>query len=205
MRTATRHAGFLVALALGTVAGAATLTLPLSDATRALIGLDVFFASYLVAMIRRARRATPQDLRRHAADRDEGLPLILLLALTAIVASLTAILMVLRAPSGLMEAALALTAAPLGWAVVHTLLAMHYAHAHYATDTAALAFPGTAEPDFWDFLYFSFGIGMTAQVSDVTVQTSALRRWVLAHAAGSFFYNTIILALAVNAGLALAG
>jgi uncharacterized membrane protein len=205
MRTATRHAGFLVALAVGTVAGAMTLALPLTDAARALTALDAFFATYLVAMIRKARSATAHDLRRHAADRDEGLPLILLLALTSVVASLTAILMVLRAPSGMAEAGLALTAAPLGWAVMHTLLAMHYAHAHYAHGTAALAFPGTAEPDFWDFLYFSFGIGMTAQVSDVTVQTPALRRWVLAHAVGSFFYNTVILALAVNAGLALAG
>ena len=55
----------------------------------------------------------------------------------------------------------------------------------------------------WDFLYFSFTIGMTAQVSDVVVTAGGLRRVVLLHSIGAFFYNTVILALAVNAGLAL--
>ena len=205
LHPAMRHVHFLVALVAGIIAGGVSLALPLTAATRLLVAMDVFFAAYLVAMTYRARTITAQDLRHHAAARDEGLPLILLIAVTSVVASLTAIVMVLRAPIGPIEAALALTAAPLGWAVIHTLLAMHYAHAHYAPGAPALIFPGTEKPDFWDFLYFSFGIGMTAQVSDVTLQTSPMRRRVLAHAVGSFFYNTVILALAVNAGLAMAG
>ena len=205
LHPAMRHVHFLAALAAGVIAGGITQALPLTTATRLLVALDVFFAAYLVAMTHKARRITAQDLRHHAAARDEGLPLILLIAVASVLASLTAIVIVLRAPIGPIEAALALTAAPLGWAVFHTLLAMHYAHAHYAPGAPALAFPGTAEPDFWDFLYFSFGIGMTAQVSDVTLQTSLMRRRVLAHAVASFFYNTVILALAVNAGLAMAG
>lgn len=91
--------------------------------------------------------------------------------------------------------------------MIHTLLALHYAHSYYAPDgtQSPLAFPGTTQPDLWDFLYFACGIGMTAQVADVPVRSSGLRRWVLAHAVGSFFYNAVILALAVNAGLAIAG
>ena len=204
-----RHVQFVAALAVGIIAGGVTFALPLAGATRLLVALDVFFAAYLIGMMYRARGITAADLRHHAAARDEGLPLILVLALISVVASLTAIVMVLRAPMGPAEAVLALAAAPLGWAVLHTLLAMHYAHTFYAATAPAtapaLAFPGTDQPGFWDFLYFSFGIGMTAQVSDVILQTSLMRKRVLAHAVASFFFNTVILALAVNAGLAMAG
>ncbi len=201
-----RHRAFWVAFGLGIMAGVGALALPLAAAARALVAADVFFAVYLVAMIGQARKATPGDLRRHAADRDEGLPFILVLALGAVLVSLTAILLVLRGPAEVVEGVLALMAVPLGWAMVQTVLALHYAHAFYAPGAGqGLAFPGADAPVLWDFLYFSFGIGMTAQVSDVVVQTSALRRWVLVHAVGSFFYNTVILALAVNAGVALAG
>ena len=64
-----------------------------------------------------------------------------------------------------------------------------------------MIFSGRGEPDAWDFLYASFTIGMTAQVSDIQVQTRALRRAVLVHGVASFFYNTCILALAVNAAV----
>ena len=64
-----------------------------------------------------------------------------------------------------------------------------------------MVFPGKGEPDAWDFLYASFTIGMTAQVSDVVLETRALRQAVLVHAVASFFYNTCILALAVNAAV----
>lgn len=109
-----RHAGFLLALAVGTLAGGVALALPFSPAARALVALDTFFAVYLVAMIGTARSATADDLLRHAATRDEGLPLILLLGLATVIASLTAILMVLRSPTGWLEAGLALGAVPAG-------------------------------------------------------------------------------------------
>jgi uncharacterized membrane protein len=64
-----------------------------------------------------------------------------------------------------------------------------------------LLFPETKEPGAWDFLYFSFVVGMTAQVSDVQVVSTAIRRVTLAHGILSFFINTIIFALAVNVAL----
>jgi uncharacterized membrane protein len=203
-----RHGRFLLALLAGLVAGALVHQAP--RAVMALVAADVVFAVYLVLMVGLARQTSADDMRRHAADRDEGLPLILCIAFAAVGISLVSILLVLRDPAGWVEAALAFAAAPLGWAVVHVLLAQHYAHAYYTADVGGadvrgLKFPGTEEPSLADFWYFSFGIGMTAQVSDVTVGTPALRRWVLGHAVGAFFYNTVILALAVNAGVALAG
>jgi uncharacterized membrane protein len=88
---------------------------------------------------------------------------------------------------------------------MQVLLAYRYAHLYYSPHPdAGLIFPEpAAPPNAVDFLYFSFTIGMTAQVSDVQVTTTPMRKLVLMHGIGSFFFNTVILALAVNAGLAL--
>jgi uncharacterized membrane protein len=67
-----------------------------------------------------------------------------------------------------------------------------------------MKFDNTPQPGIWDFLYFSFTVGMTAQVSDTVVTSGSVRRMVLGHAVLSFFYNTVILALAVNAAASLA-
>jgi uncharacterized membrane protein len=91
----------------------------------------------------------------------------------------------------------------LSWLLAHTVFALHYAHAYF-NDVAAnrprgLDFPGEHDdPDYWDFLYFSFVVGMTAQVSDVQVLTRSWRRLVLAHGILAFLFNTIVLALSIN-------
>jgi len=92
------------------------------------------------------------------------------------------------------------------WTLVHTIFALHYAHDFYGDDETraglqdrgGLAFPNDDSPDYWDFLYFSFVVGMTCQVSDVQVTSKVMRRLTLMHGVLSFFFNTIILALAVN-------
>ena len=126
--------------------------------------------------------------------------------------SVGAIFMLLRLAdeAGTRAGAVAVAGVPLGWLTLHTLFAFHYARMFYARrpdggDADGLDFPDTDEPGPWDFLYFSFVIGMTAQVADVTVCTTSLRKAVLAHGAISFFYNAVILALAVNAALTYAG
>lgn len=101
---------------------------------------------------------------------------------------------------------LAISSIPLGWVTLHTVMAFHYAHLYYTPlgsgakrgDSGGLEFPGTREPQTWDFLYQSFVIGMTCQVSDVPVTGAALRRLTLAHGVVSFFFNTTVIALAVN-------
>ena len=203
-----RHRRFLVALALGLAIAAASQPIGLGLAPRALLAFDGFALIYLLLMAGHARSATPEDLRRHAETEDEGITLIVLLAVGSLVVSLAAIWLVLGEAAPLsrpFDMLLALAAVPLGWAMVHTLAAFRYAHLHYAPDEACqLDFPGDEPPNLWDFLYFSFTIGMTAQTSDVVVATARMRRVVLLHAVAAFFYNTVILALAVNAALALA-
>jgi uncharacterized membrane protein len=92
------------------------------------------------------------------------------------------------------------------WFLVHTVFTMHYAHAYYRDEdedpntsgSGGLEFPNEKEPDFLDFAYFSFVIGMTCQVSDVQISSSGMRRLALVHGLLSFLFNTVILALTVN-------
>jgi uncharacterized membrane protein len=78
---------------------------------------------------------------------------------------------------------------------------LHYAHDFYQENGGkggGLAFPGREEPDYWDFVYFSFVIGMTSQVSDVAIISKTMRRTASAHGIVSFVFNAALLALAVN-------
>jgi uncharacterized membrane protein len=201
MRLAHRHGRFLIAFGLGLAAGLAAWALSIAPDFALLTAADAFFLIYLVLTARIVGSTGPDDLRRHAEEEDEGVALILLLAALAVLVSVTAIFLVLNADaSSLAARSLALVSLPLGWATVHTLAAFHYAHLHYR-EAPGMRFPGKGDPDAWDFLYASFTIGMTAQVSDVEVATRPMRRAVLVHGVASFFYNTCILALAVNAAL----
>ena len=100
------------------------------------------------------------------------------------------------------ELALATVTVALSWAAVHTAFALHYAHEYYrGAKPGGLQFPSGDEhekPDYWDFVYFSFVIGMTAQVSDVGITDKTIRRTATVHGIVSFVYNTALVALMVN-------
>lgn len=91
-----------------------------------------------------------------------------------------------------------------GWILIHTMFVFRYAHLFYfdsdddGSAQRGLIFPGTDEPNDYDFAYFSFVIGMTFQVSDVAIKDAGVRRVVLAHALIAFAYNTTIVALVIN-------
>ena len=202
MRFAPRHGRFLIAFALGLAAGLAAWLLSVTPVFALLVAVDAFFLIYLVLTARTLGSTSAGDLRRHAAEDDEGVALILGLALVAVVVSITAIFLVVNAEANTWAARLAaLASLPLGWATIHVLAGFHYAHLHYKGPAPGFRFPGKDDPDAWDFLYASFTIGMTAQVSDIEVTTREMRRAVLVHGVASFFYNTGILALAVNAAV----
>lgn len=207
MRLLHRHARFFLAFALGLAIFGLSHASPLDLVMRALVAVNGFFLAYLLLMGHLASAASPDILRRHAEADDEGVALILALALLAVGVSLGAIFLVLgRRADSLGETLFALAAAPLGWAMVHVLAAFRYAHLYYSDEARpALAFPDPAPfaPGAWDFLYFAFTIGMTAQTSDVQARSPAIRGVILLHSIGAFFYNTVILALAVNAAITL--
>ena len=130
--------------------------------------------------------------------------------LTIIGFCFTAIISVLNNGGGHapVQLALAVAGAPLGWMTLHTTAAFHYANLFYARDggkiRGGLLFPATEEPGVWDFLYYSFVVGMTAQVSDVQVLNTKMRRATLGHSVVSFFFNAAIIAMAVNVVVTIA-
>lgn len=206
-----RHWRFLLGLVLGIVAW---LIAPGAPMSRLLIGADVLFGVYLAATFASTERLTPQALRRHAQEEDEGMGIILLLGLLAVVVSLAAIFAAIQdADAAGWHRAGALLSVPLGWLTLHTLFAFRYAHLWYAPGAppgpargekqCGLDFGGDVqEAGLGDFLYYSLTIGMTAQTSDTAVTTRAMRRVTLVHAVLSFFYNAVLIALAVSAGMA---
>ncbi len=205
-RIAPRHSRFLIAFAVGIAVAALALWQGVSPILGLLSGANALFLCYLGLMLHFARGGTPERLRQHAEQADEGVTLILLLAALAVAVSITAIAAVLNDASYSLPArAWAIVSLPLGWATIHMLAAFHYAHRSYQAADPGLDFPGKQSPDAWDFLYFSYTIGMTAQVSDVVVTSGAMRRTVLVQSVVSFFYNTGILALAINAVVTGAG
>lgn len=93
----------------------------------------------------------------------------------------------------------------LAWLVLHLSFTFRYAHLYYgdanesyAKHAGGLDFPGDSHPDYFDFAYYSFTIGMTFQVSDVVIKTKGLRRLTLAHSLLAFFFNTILIAITIN-------
>lgn len=199
-----RHGRFLAALAVGFAAG---LALPMALIDRTLAGGNLFFAAYLALAARFAHRLTGADLRRHGAEDDEGGHVIVLLAVGAVALCLWAVFGTLgdRTGAGWLRPAMAVASVPLGWATLHMVMAFHYARLFYAVEAGqragGLDFPGTRDPGPWDFIYFSMTLGMTAQTSDVAIRDTRLRRVVVLHSALSFFFNTVLLALAVNVAL----
>ncbi|HTI86471.1 MAG TPA: DUF1345 domain-containing protein [Alphaproteobacteria bacterium] len=177
---------------------------------RAVTAGDAFFASYLVSVALAFMAATPKQLRERATSEDEGITLIVLITLFAVVISFYSIVTLLGYPQqpGALHLLLAVAGVPLGWLTFHTIMAFHYAHLYYGQvaldggqhrDAGGLIFPGDDEPMAMDFLYYSFVVAMTAQVSDVQVCRTYMRRATLIHSIASFFFNTVILALAVSA------
>jgi len=197
-------------IAIAIAVAIATLTPgPIKPTLRAVIGWDVGIAFYLALVFAMAARATPQSMRRRAALEDATRWVFLALMAGAAWFSMFALLGVLhdaRGAGGHLSLALTLLAGAtilLSWIFAHTSFAVHYAHDFYgdigAKRPPGLLFPGDAkEPDYWDFLYFSFVVGMTCQVSDVQVATRFWRRLVLAHSVVSFLFNTVVLALCIN-------
>jgi uncharacterized membrane protein len=171
--------------------------------SRLLISWDIFVTCYLVLAYIMMFRCGLGHIRRNAVLQDDGRFLILLVTALGAFASIAAIVFEL---SGTHRNALQLTLATvtiaLSWAMVHTTFALHYAHDYYrGAKPGGLQFPSGDEhdhADYWDFVYFSFVIGMTAQVSDVGITDKTIRRTATAHGIISFVFNTALVALMVN-------
>jgi uncharacterized membrane protein len=158
----------------------------------------------------------PQQLRRRAQEQDISRTLIFVFMVLAAGSSLFAVGFLLHSNKGeqhpshqVVHLAFALVAVVGAWCLAHTVFGLRYAHTFYGNadgtgqqHAGGLDFPGGKEPDYMDFAYFSFVIGMTFQVSDVQVISRDMRQLVLLHGILSFGFNTVILALAINTAAA---
>ncbi|CCD84929.1 conserved membrane protein of unknown function [Bradyrhizobium sp. ORS 285] len=171
--------------------------------TRLLISWDIFTAIYLVLVAVMMLRSEHQHIRRKAVMQDDGRFVILLVTALGAFASIAAIVFELGASKRDAPAlTLSLLTVSLSWVAVHATFALHYAHDYYrGAKPGGLQFPSgdkDEHADYWDFVYFSFIIGMTAQVSDVGITDKVIRRTATVHGIISFVYNTALVALMVN-------
>jgi uncharacterized membrane protein len=190
-----------IAIAVGIV-GFFVLPQSLRLVTRLLLGWDIFIALYLILVYGMMLRCEHSHIRRNALLEDDGRFLILLVTALGAFASIAAIIFGLDAEHrSSPELALATATIALSWATVHTTFALHYAHDFYRGTPGGLQFPSGDQhenADYWDFVYFSFVIGMTAQVSDVGITDRTIRRTATVHGIISFVFNTALVALMVN-------
>ncbi len=188
----------------------------LQTVTRAVATWDVFAFCFLGLAGIAMGNATPEDIKRTANAQDSGRRFVFVFALVAACASLFAVLLLLRSAKGfkgleqVAHLGLSVLAVAGSWMLMHTTFAFRYAHMFYDDadgldqDTqpddhvGGLDFPGKEQPDYLDFAYFSFVIGMTFQVSDVEISGRPIRRLALFHSLLSFAFNTMILALSIN-------
>jgi uncharacterized membrane protein len=171
--------------------------------TRTLVGWDVFALIYLVLAYTMMLRCGHEHIKRRAVLQDDGRFLILIVTQLGALASIAAIVFELGATSKSVPGmTLAVITIALSWTIVHTTFALHYAHDYYrGSKPGGLQFPSGDthdHADYWDFVYFSFVIGMTAQVSDVGITDKIIRRTATVHGIISFVFNTALLALMVN-------
>ncbi|MEH2244663.1 DUF1345 domain-containing protein [Nostoc sp.] len=157
-------------------------------------------------------KAKPEKIRRYAENEYEGHLAIFLLVISAASASVLAIVFLLNDKKGLstilltLHVILAIMTLLGSWLLVHTMFAVQYAHSYYKyinhsnseEITRGLDFPHNDCPDYWEFLYYSFVVGMTSQVSDVETTSPDMRRLTLLHSIFSFFFNTTIVSMTIN-------
>jgi uncharacterized membrane protein len=209
-----RHMQFAVSAGIG--AAALVLALILRTPLAYSIGANAFFAAYVILVVASMPQLTGRYLSKNARKTD--LPVLVIFAVTLIVvvvAVISLFLLINQKDGHPVELAFALLSIPLGWFTIHAMAALHYAHVYWMdgdtvdaetkkkTPVGGLLFPGDKRPEGWDFLYFSTVIGMTAQTADTNISTTHMRCVVLVHSILSFFFNTVIVAAAVNLAVSL--
>jgi uncharacterized membrane protein len=208
-RRARAQIRFLIALAVGV---AVALLAPFDERIpRVLAGWNAGGWLYLVLVAIKMWRAEIGGIKREASiERESRIVVLVVVTLGSIftMLALFAQLMALKSEHGLdrtVSVGLSVSTIFLSWLLIHTVFALYYAHEFHSEAKGGsrglgggLKFPDDSTPDYLDFLYFSFVVGTTAQTSDVVVCSRAMRRVVMLHGILSFFFNTAVIALAVN-------
>jgi uncharacterized membrane protein len=210
------RARLYVALLVGLAVYAALSPVPASSwidaALKPALAWIATTIAYLIPTVWMMRDSDQGRIRARAKAFDIGLGENITIAGLAGAFSLFAVAIVLEGAKNvtgterMLDLAVGVLTVFLSWTMLHVIYAVHYAHIYYdpaelkngTKVRGGLEFPGTKEPDYWDFAYFSFVIGMTCQVSDVQITARHLRHLATAQGIIAFFYNTVVVALTVN-------
>ncbi len=173
-------------------------------------GWDIFSLSLLSLTWITFFTAAPSEIRMQSKKQDESRFVVFVLVLAASCVSMMAVVVLLTSKKGMttdhiFPLSIAFACMTFSWFLMHTIFTLRYAHLYYAdhkddadVHIGGLNFPDENRPDFLDFAYFSFTLGMTFQVSDVAISNRQIRRLVLFHSLIAFAYNAVIIALTVN-------
>ena len=160
---------------------------------------DIFVFCFLASVYWMVWHSDAAMIPAQSKRQDEGRLLVLIGAVVAVGISVAVIVVWLI--GGIRDLALVILTIALSWGFIHTIFMLHYAHEFYAKHRGpggGLHFPRDPQPDYWDFVYFAFGVGMAAQVADVMVTSRPIRHIVLIHSIVSFFFNVTLIAMAVS-------
>ncbi len=201
MNLIRRYARFALFFAVSIVAtGVALLWMAPIPAT--LVGFDIGAIVFMVAVAWSLSDDEAEEMRQRAAENepDQGILVIIGLFIAGAVAGAVGYeTMSMKGP----EVALSIVTLVLSWVFANLLFALHYAHSWYlgdgrGKDRQGIDFPGKQQPRYWDFVYFSFVLGMTFQVSDVAITATGIRKVALVQSLVSFWFNLGVLALTVS-------
>jgi uncharacterized membrane protein len=194
---------FVILLIAGDAAGVALFGLKHG----LMIGFDGAAAIFLLSLMPLLASSEARTIRAHAAENDANRA-VLLGVTSAVVAvilvTVAAELIDQKSAGGGWTKALIIATLTLAWLFSNTVYALHYAHLYYArgaadgADRGGIDFPRTPEPDYSDFVYFAFTLGMTFQTSDSNITSSTIRRVVVIHCFAGFVYNIGVLAFTIN-------
>jgi uncharacterized membrane protein len=182
----------------------------LSSSIRFIICWDVFAFSMIIMSWLLFFNTTASQQHEIVKRQDDDIRVIFAIVLSSVCISLlgTVLLILSNKESAFdrdIRTIFTLAAVTASWILLHTIFTIRYAHLYHNyhdpvthVEGGGIDFPNAEQPDYIDFAYFSFVIGMTFQVSDVTISSKLVRRYVLLHSLISFVFNTIIVALTVN-------
>jgi uncharacterized membrane protein len=179
------------------------VAIPLLDlATGTMVAFDVAAVAFFVAIFPVLRRGSPDQMRASSQANDANRAGLLIITVVTSVVVLVCVISE-RGTKDAWSIALVLGSLVLAWVFSNLVYALHYAHMFYVKsdegdDSGGIKFPDCDDPDYWDFIYFSFTLGMTFQTSDVDITSRTVRRVVTGHCLAAFVFNLGVLALTIN-------
>ena len=190
---------FAIVFAIGLVA----LIPQLGLGRGTMAAFDIAAVLFLATVATLFGNATAERMRRAAEENDANRAVLLGFSGTIMLVILVAVAKELQGKNDAVAIVLTITTLALAWLFSNMIYTLHYAHLYYVDDpegkdAKGLDFPSCDEPDYWDFAYFAFTLGMTFQTSDVEITSRRVRKAALGQCMAAFVFNIGVLAFTIN-------